>query len=165
MRARVKKLLAAGVVSAMTCMVKTESPVLTSSCRELLQVSLPPAVSLPAADETTEGAFAGAVGSWSQRGHPPGSPPLLLPGVEGLPARAAARPPSPALSPQGLPGFGGRGRGPWHCGCSGRGQGKLAQTPSGWAVKHDSVAATAELGVGWGQRSVISSQQECLPDA
>lgn len=35
-RARVKKLLAAGVVSAMTCMVKTESPVLTSSCRELL---------------------------------------------------------------------------------------------------------------------------------
>lgn len=25
-----------GVVSAMTCMVKTESPVLTSSCRELL---------------------------------------------------------------------------------------------------------------------------------
>ncbi|XP_004852859.1 protein unc-45 homolog A isoform X1 [Heterocephalus glaber] len=35
-RARVKKLLAAGVVSAMTCMVKTESPVLTKSCRELL---------------------------------------------------------------------------------------------------------------------------------
>lgn len=35
-RARVKKLLAAGVVSAMTCMVKTESPVLTNSCRELL---------------------------------------------------------------------------------------------------------------------------------
>ncbi|KAK2107511.1 Protein unc-45 A [Saguinus oedipus] len=35
-RARVKKLLAAGVVSAMVCMVKTESPVLTSSCRELL---------------------------------------------------------------------------------------------------------------------------------
>lgn len=35
-RARVKKLLAAGVVSAMTCMVKTESPVLTGSCRELL---------------------------------------------------------------------------------------------------------------------------------
>ncbi|KAG8516345.1 Protein unc-45A, partial [Galemys pyrenaicus] len=35
-RARVKKLLAAGVVSALTCMVKTESPVLTSSCRELL---------------------------------------------------------------------------------------------------------------------------------
>ncbi|XP_025248375.1 protein unc-45 homolog A isoform X3 [Theropithecus gelada] len=35
-RARVKKLLAAGVVSAMACMVKTESPVLTSSCRELL---------------------------------------------------------------------------------------------------------------------------------
>ncbi|XP_048185963.1 protein unc-45 homolog A [Perognathus longimembris pacificus] len=35
-RARVKKLLAAGVVSAMTCMVKAESPVLTSSCRELL---------------------------------------------------------------------------------------------------------------------------------
>lgn len=36
MRARVKKLLAAGVVSALTCMVKTESPVLTNSCRELL---------------------------------------------------------------------------------------------------------------------------------
>ncbi|XP_032247921.1 protein unc-45 homolog A isoform X1 [Phoca vitulina] len=35
-RARVKKLLEAGVVSAMTCMVKTESPVLTSACRELL---------------------------------------------------------------------------------------------------------------------------------
>ncbi|XP_029411804.1 protein unc-45 homolog A isoform X1 [Nannospalax galili] len=35
-RARVKKLLAAGVVSAMTCMVKTENPVLTNSCRELL---------------------------------------------------------------------------------------------------------------------------------
>uniref|UniRef100_A0A2K5QIS0 Protein unc-45 homolog A n=2 Tax=Cebus imitator TaxID=2715852 RepID=A0A2K5QIS0_CEBIM len=35
-RARVKKLLAAGVVSAMVCMVKTESPVLTNSCRELL---------------------------------------------------------------------------------------------------------------------------------
>uniref|UniRef100_A0A3Q2HES9 Protein unc-45 homolog A n=2 Tax=Equus TaxID=9789 RepID=A0A3Q2HES9_HORSE len=35
-RARVKKLLAAGVVSALACMVKTESPVLTSSCRELL---------------------------------------------------------------------------------------------------------------------------------
>uniref|UniRef100_G1RNQ9 Unc-45 myosin chaperone A n=1 Tax=Nomascus leucogenys TaxID=61853 RepID=G1RNQ9_NOMLE len=35
-RARVKKLLAAGVVSAMVCMVKTDSPVLTSSCRELL---------------------------------------------------------------------------------------------------------------------------------
>ncbi|XP_010619389.1 protein unc-45 homolog A [Fukomys damarensis] len=35
-RARVKKLLAAGVVSAMTCMAKTESPVLTNSCRELL---------------------------------------------------------------------------------------------------------------------------------
>lgn len=35
-RARVKKLLAAGVVSAMTCMVKTDSPVLTGSCRELL---------------------------------------------------------------------------------------------------------------------------------
>ncbi|KAL6031055.1 hypothetical protein STEG23_030893 [Scotinomys teguina] len=35
-RARVKKLLAAGVVSAMTCMVRTESPVLTNSCRELL---------------------------------------------------------------------------------------------------------------------------------
>ncbi|KAL1774343.1 unc-45-like A [Sigmodon hispidus] len=35
-RARVKRLLAAGVVSAMTCMVKTESPVLTNSCRELL---------------------------------------------------------------------------------------------------------------------------------
>ncbi|XP_055980302.1 protein unc-45 homolog A [Sorex fumeus] len=35
-RARVKKLLAAGVVSALTCMVKTESPVLTNSCRELL---------------------------------------------------------------------------------------------------------------------------------
>ncbi|ERE79877.1 putative protein unc-45-like protein [Cricetulus griseus] len=35
-RARVKKLLTAGVVSAMTCMVKTESPVLTNSCRELL---------------------------------------------------------------------------------------------------------------------------------
>ncbi|XP_049470164.1 protein unc-45 homolog A isoform X1 [Panthera uncia] len=35
-QARVKKLLAAGVVSAMTCMVKTESPVLTNSCRELL---------------------------------------------------------------------------------------------------------------------------------
>ncbi|EPY75019.1 protein unc-45 A-like protein [Camelus ferus] len=35
-RARVKKLLAAGVVSAMTCMAKTDSPVLTSSCRELL---------------------------------------------------------------------------------------------------------------------------------
>ncbi|XP_016007018.2 protein unc-45 homolog A isoform X1 [Rousettus aegyptiacus] len=35
-RARVKKLLAAGVVSALTCMVKTESPALTNSCRELL---------------------------------------------------------------------------------------------------------------------------------
>ncbi|XP_012588141.1 PREDICTED: protein unc-45 homolog A [Condylura cristata] len=35
-RARVKKLLAAGVVSALTCMVKAESPALTSSCRELL---------------------------------------------------------------------------------------------------------------------------------
>ncbi|XP_060035464.1 protein unc-45 homolog A isoform X2 [Erinaceus europaeus] len=35
-RARVKKLLATGVVSALTCMVKTESPVLTNSCRELL---------------------------------------------------------------------------------------------------------------------------------
>ncbi|KAM4826172.1 protein unc-45 homolog A [Thomomys bottae] len=35
-RARVKKLLAAGVAAAMTCMVKTESPVLTGSCRELL---------------------------------------------------------------------------------------------------------------------------------
>uniref|UniRef100_H0WSQ7 Protein unc-45 homolog A n=2 Tax=Otolemur garnettii TaxID=30611 RepID=H0WSQ7_OTOGA len=35
-RARVKKLLAAGVVSAMTCMVRTENPVLTNSCRELL---------------------------------------------------------------------------------------------------------------------------------
>ncbi|XP_006867201.1 PREDICTED: protein unc-45 homolog A [Chrysochloris asiatica] len=35
-QARVKKLLASGVVSAMTCMVKTESPVLTNSCRELL---------------------------------------------------------------------------------------------------------------------------------
>lgn len=36
MRARVKKLLVAGVVSALTCMVKTESPALTNSCRELL---------------------------------------------------------------------------------------------------------------------------------
>ena len=35
-RARVRKLLAAGVVSAVTCMVKTETPVLTNSCRELL---------------------------------------------------------------------------------------------------------------------------------
>lgn len=35
-RARVKKLLAAGVVSAVTCMVKADSPVLTNSCRELL---------------------------------------------------------------------------------------------------------------------------------
>uniref|UniRef100_A0A2K6FV03 Protein unc-45 homolog A n=2 Tax=Propithecus coquereli TaxID=379532 RepID=A0A2K6FV03_PROCO len=35
-RARVKKLLAAGVVSAMTSMVKTDNPVLTNSCRELL---------------------------------------------------------------------------------------------------------------------------------
>lgn len=36
MRARVKKLLAAGVVSALTCMVKTDSPVLTNASRELL---------------------------------------------------------------------------------------------------------------------------------
>ncbi|XP_049639245.1 protein unc-45 homolog A [Suncus etruscus] len=35
-RARVKKLLAAGVVSALTCMVKTDSPVLTNASRELL---------------------------------------------------------------------------------------------------------------------------------
>ncbi|XP_007479368.1 protein unc-45 homolog A isoform X3 [Monodelphis domestica] len=35
-RSRVKKLLSAGVVSALTCMVKNENPVLTNSCRELL---------------------------------------------------------------------------------------------------------------------------------
>ncbi|XP_025068271.1 protein unc-45 homolog A [Alligator sinensis] len=35
-RRRVQKLLAAGVVSALTCMVKSETPALTSSCRELI---------------------------------------------------------------------------------------------------------------------------------
>uniref|UniRef100_A0A8C0GUH4 Unc-45 myosin chaperone A n=1 Tax=Chelonoidis abingdonii TaxID=106734 RepID=A0A8C0GUH4_CHEAB len=35
-RRRVRKLLAAGVVSALTCMVKSENPVLTNSCRELI---------------------------------------------------------------------------------------------------------------------------------
>ncbi|KAJ1180102.1 hypothetical protein NDU88_005326 [Pleurodeles waltl] len=33
---RIRKLLAAGVVSALTCMVKNESPALTDSCRELI---------------------------------------------------------------------------------------------------------------------------------
>lgn len=35
-RRRVQKLLAAGVVSALACMVKSETPALTSSCRELI---------------------------------------------------------------------------------------------------------------------------------
>ncbi|XP_043379440.1 protein unc-45 homolog A isoform X4 [Chelonia mydas] len=35
-RRRVHKLLAAGVVSALTCMVKSENPALTNSCRELI---------------------------------------------------------------------------------------------------------------------------------
>uniref|UniRef100_A0A8C8RRY1 Protein unc-45 homolog A n=1 Tax=Pelusios castaneus TaxID=367368 RepID=A0A8C8RRY1_9SAUR len=35
-RRRVQKLLAAGLVSALTCMVKSENPALTSSCRELI---------------------------------------------------------------------------------------------------------------------------------
>ncbi|EMP36061.1 Protein unc-45 like protein A [Chelonia mydas] len=35
-RWRVHKLLAAGVVSALTCMVKSENPALTNSCRELI---------------------------------------------------------------------------------------------------------------------------------
>uniref|UniRef100_A0A452GZQ3 UNC-45/Cro1/She4 central domain-containing protein n=1 Tax=Gopherus agassizii TaxID=38772 RepID=A0A452GZQ3_9SAUR len=35
-RRRVRKLLAAGVVSALTCMVKSENPALTNSCRELI---------------------------------------------------------------------------------------------------------------------------------
>lgn len=33
---RVRKLLAAGVVSALACMVKSENPALTNSCRELI---------------------------------------------------------------------------------------------------------------------------------
>lgn len=35
-RRRVRKLLTAGVVSALACMVKSENPALTSSCRELI---------------------------------------------------------------------------------------------------------------------------------
>lgn len=35
-RQRVRKLLAAGVVSALTCMVKSESPSLSPACRELI---------------------------------------------------------------------------------------------------------------------------------
>lgn len=33
---RVRKLLTAGVVSALACMVKSENPALTNSCRELI---------------------------------------------------------------------------------------------------------------------------------
>lgn len=33
---RVRKLLAAGVVSALSCMVKSENLALTNSCRELI---------------------------------------------------------------------------------------------------------------------------------
>lgn len=33
---RVRKLLMAGVVSALACMVKSENPALTNSCRELI---------------------------------------------------------------------------------------------------------------------------------
>lgn len=35
-RRRVRKLLVAGVVSALACMVKSENPALTNSCRELI---------------------------------------------------------------------------------------------------------------------------------
>lgn len=36
MKRRVRKLLTAGVVSALACMVKSENPALTNSCRELI---------------------------------------------------------------------------------------------------------------------------------
>lgn len=36
MRRRVRKLLAAGVVSALTCMVKSENTALSPACRELI---------------------------------------------------------------------------------------------------------------------------------
>lgn len=35
-RRRVRRLLAAGVVSVLSCMVKNESPALSNSCRELI---------------------------------------------------------------------------------------------------------------------------------
>uniref|UniRef100_A0A452TTG1 Unc-45 myosin chaperone A n=1 Tax=Ursus maritimus TaxID=29073 RepID=A0A452TTG1_URSMA len=52
-RARVKKLLAAGVVSAMTCMVKTESPILTVLLSPCTDGSSPQAL-LPLALEGTD---------------------------------------------------------------------------------------------------------------
>lgn len=99
------------------------------------------------------------VGSWSKRGHPPGSLPLLHQGVEGLPARARPARPARHSPPQGLPGFGGREVGDMTLRLLREGQGKLAQTPSGWAIKHDSLAAIAEVSVGWGQRVSVAASR------
>lgn len=121
-RRRVRKLLTAGVVSALACMVKSENPALTSSCRELISRYSVQRVAEEAAGVLLANSHAS---SWEQNGgvQESGTAWALCRGLLGAPV-AGTRLQLLWFCPQGVPGAGGGGGGPGQCGCTGRRQGE-----------------------------------------
>lgn len=151
---RVRKLLTAGVVSALACVVKSENPALTNSCRELIsrygagrggnccKAALPPGLVL-----LVNPSF------WKQEGvcgHP--APPGLAVSPWVVLGLSMASPQFQLLLPclQGVLGPGGGGRGPRLCGRTRRRKGELTGATVPLACSAGGLALIHERWDSWG---------------